>query len=43
MIAVVDYDRGTLFSIARSLDPVGAAYSVTQDASEVSAADGCVE
>ena len=42
MIAVVDYDRGNLFSIARSLDQVGAAYSLTQDASEIRAADGVI-
>ncbi len=42
MIAVVDYDRGNLFSIARSLVRVGAAYSVTQDAGEIGAADGII-
>lgn len=42
MIAVVDYDRGNLFSIARSLVHVGAPYSVTRDAGEIGAADGII-
>lgn len=42
MIAVVDYDRGNLFSIARSLAHVGATFSVTQDAAEIGAADGVI-
>ena len=42
MIAVVDYERGNLFSIARSLAHVGATFSVTQDGAEISAADGVI-
>ncbi|MHA1572211.1 MAG: imidazole glycerol phosphate synthase subunit HisH [Alphaproteobacteria bacterium] len=42
MIAVVDYDRGNLFSIARSLVHVGASYSLTQDVAEIGAADGVI-
>ncbi len=42
MIAVVDYGRGNLFSIARSLVHVGARFAVTRDATEISAADGVI-
>ncbi len=42
MIAVVDYDRGNLFSIARSLAHVGAPFTVTQDGAEIRAADGII-
>ncbi len=42
MIAVVDYGRGNLFSIARSLAHVGATFAVTRDAAEISTADGVI-
>ncbi len=38
MIAIIDYDRGNLFSIGRALDQFGASYCITDDLEKVSKA-----
>ncbi len=42
MIAIVDYGRGNLFSIARALDHLGARHTVADTPQAVGAADGVI-
>lgn len=42
MLAIVDYGRGNLFSIAQALDRLGVAHEITGDPDRVASADGLI-